>query len=117
MVACNKAGQPESALALYDRMRAGACALSDHTIAAALVSCKASTDWQRAQAVFDGGRTSSQMCYNALFDVLAETAEWALLLTYFDKMRKAGAPRSHTPNPTSPSTRNEPGGAPLASDP
>jgi len=94
MVACNKASQPHAALSLYDRMRNGACALSDHSVAAALVACRATADttadWQRAQAVFDGSHSTSAMCFNALLDVLAEAAQWTLLLTYFDEMRKAG---------------------------
>ena len=94
MVACNRGAQPERTLELYDRMRAGASALSDHSIAAALVACRNTTDWQRAQAVYDGARAitaSSVMCTDVLLDVLAACGEWTLVLSYFDAMREAGA--------------------------
>ena len=115
MVACNKGGQPEKALELYDQMRAGACALSEHSVAAALGACRELSaepevdggrkeerpaDWQRAQAIFDGHREQitlqSEMCHCALFDVLSEAGEWSLLLRYFDDMkRRKMRPPSH----------------------
>ena len=94
MVACNRAAQPQQTLALYDRMRAGECELSDHSIAAALVACRNVTDWQRAQAIYDGSRSFTQasaMCTDVLLDVLAEAEPWPLVLSYFDAMRRAGA--------------------------
>lgn len=91
MVACNKAGQPAKALELYDEMRGGACTISDFSVAAALVAARATEDWQRAQAVFDGAKVApSVMCYNALLDALHDGAQWKLLLRYFDEMKKLG---------------------------
>ena len=93
MVTCTRAGDPAAALELYDRMRAGACALTDHSVAAALAACRAVSDWQRAQAAFDGAKSArSPMCYTALLDNLADGGQWALVLRYFEAMRKAGVP-------------------------
>ena len=88
MVACNRGGQPDKALELYDRMRAGACTPTEHSITAALVACRArDADWMRAEAIFDGHKAitaSSDMALSALLDVFADGEKWTLLLSYFD---------------------------------
>ncbi len=93
IVACNRASKPDDALRLYDEMRAGAAAISEHSVAAALVACRSLSDWQRAQAVFDGAKSCrSLMCYNSLLDALSDGEQWSLVLRYFDAMRADGAP-------------------------
>ena len=100
MVACNKAEQHQQTLLLYERMRFGACELTEHSIAAALVACRASgesgeADWERAQRIFDGHAAttrSSPMSFAALLDVLADGEQWALVLRYFDRLRELGTP-------------------------
>jgi len=82
-------------------MRGGACDLSEHSIAAALVACRGlgSAEWQRAQQIFDGyasklKRPSSPpaMCFVALLEVLADAEQWELTLQYFDRLRDLGTP-------------------------
>ena len=99
MVACNRAAQPNKTLELYDRIRSGACKLSDHSVAAALVACKYLTDkqasWQRAQAIFDGHKeiaAASPMCQDALLDALADAYQWELVLSYFDTWKRTTKP-------------------------
>lgn len=101
MVTCNKAEEFAQALALYDRMRNGACAINEHSVAAAIVACRGSgAGWQRAQEIFDGSREvtrSSSMCYAALMDALSDGEQWALVLRYYDERTAAGlAPTAHT---------------------
>ena len=91
MVTCNRAGQPAASLSLFEQMRGGGAPLSDHSIAAALVACRALDDWQRARAIFDGSGSSSGMCYSALLEALAHSEQWPLVLQYFDQMRKEGS--------------------------
>ena len=76
-------------------MRAGEAALTQHSIAAALVACRRTSDWQRAQAIFDGARSTAaaaDMCTDALFDALADAGEYKKLLEYFDALHKARTP-------------------------
>ena len=71
MVACNRAARPLETLQLYQQMRSGACALSEHSIAATLVACRNLADWQQAQAIFDGSKSItsvSVMCNEVLLD-------------------------------------------------
>ena len=97
MVACSKGGEPERALELFERMRAGQCDISEHSVAAALVASRAASSeandvdgWQRAQAIFDGCSCAKQsiMCYEALLSSLADGAQWDTLLAYFERLKQ-----------------------------
>ena len=90
MVACNCAGEAEEALALYDRMRAGACEQNEHSIAAAIGACGLLADWQRAQSIFDGAKVTSDMVYDNLLATLGEAEKFELVLRYFDAMKAGG---------------------------
>jgi pentatricopeptide repeat protein len=115
MVACTRGGVPHKALELYDRMRKGACVVSEHSVAAALSACResegeAGADWQRAQAIFDGHHDvvhSSQMCHSALLDALADAEQWQLLLTYFDDLKLRNVQPSPRGAPLTERTRSE----------
>lgn len=94
MVACNRAGQPQKALELYDRMREGACSLSEYSVSAALNATKDTADWERAQSIYDYSQAvaqSSSMCTAVFLDVLVLGEQWELTLQYFDALRATGA--------------------------
>jgi pentatricopeptide repeat protein len=96
MVACTKGGEPGRALELFERMCDGACEISEHSVAAALVASRAAASanadadgWQRSQSIFDRSSCAGKsiMCYEALLGSLADGAQWSLLLSYFERLK------------------------------
>lgn len=93
LVACNRASEWTRALEVYERMRVTPTVTeSEHSVAGALGACRGLNDWQRAQAIFDGSKHRTVMCFNALLAALIACGEDVRALAYFDQLKagKAG---------------------------